>query len=468
MWKEIQMLARLPPHPNLVLLDRLVLDEAAMTQVVGFTMRYIPGKTLEAHRPRFKLKWLRQLMQTVDDLNLKHGIIHQDVVDRNLIIDPDTDSIMLMDFNVAHRAGVGPTKCRGTAEEAKWAGRDDVKGVLVFLYEYITRDPALTAQAGVYDLDKVDERPFIDPAKWVKHPSVELDDDVAEFYFELMAWVRRRRAAGGDDDSQLTHYTEAPEPLEWPSVKEVQDQGRCKPYPVAARRSAGLPYLSWRRPPASKLDRTRRLLATGRYAGEEEEAAQKAMARAIAASRDNPLRKLRIGTSVSSDDVAPIIIPEEQDPDPEPDRNQEEGASATKANNNMADAKLKVEAAVVAAAAAGGPGPRALRPRQKRKRERGGDGDGQADVVATPNKKAAKKKRVPGALGERLRPNWYRRKLVATLQQGWLVTGELQVGCDRWLPVICCLFVVLHQAFHAFLSVNRLRSLSITVYFVST
>ncbi|KAK3302626.1 uncharacterized protein B0T15DRAFT_577693 [Chaetomium strumarium] len=396
MWKEIQMLARLPPHPNLVLLDRLVLDEAAMTQVVGFTMRYIPSKTLEAHRPPFKLKWLKQLMQIVDDLNLKHGIIHQDILDRNLIIDPDTDSIMLMDFNVAYRVGVGVTKRRGSAEEAEWAGRDDVKGVLVFLYEYITRDPALAA--GFYDLSEVDERPLIDPAKWVKHPSVELDE-VAEFYFELMAWVRRRRAAGGG--GQLTHYTEAPEPLEWPSVKELEKQGRFTRYRVAARRSAELPYLSWRRPPSSKLDPAHRLLATGRYAGEEEEAAQKAMAKAIAVSRDNPLRKLPpIGRIVSSDDLPPIIIPEE------PNHDQEEmgascnvaGASTTKAGEKLeaGTTKAKSGAKVKVKAAATGPGPRVLRARPKGKRERDRDGDGQAGVVATPNSKAAKKRKRSG------------------------------------------------------------------------
>jgi hypothetical protein len=77
--------------------------------------------------------------------------------------------------------------------EKKSDRRDDVQGVLVILYQYITRGPSLSAQ---YILQDLDENHFKDPAKWIKHPDVDLDDDVAEFYFELMAWVRSRQAHG--------------------------------------------------------------------------------------------------------------------------------------------------------------------------------------------------------------------------------------------------------------------------------
>ncbi|KAK4038569.1 hypothetical protein C8A01DRAFT_47835 [Parachaetomium inaequale] len=240
----------LPGHPDMVLLDQIVLDEVTKSRVVGFTIKYIPSETLDKHRPLFKLRWLKQLMQTVDDLNLKYGIIHQDIAHRNLIIDPNRDSIVLIDFNLA---------CRG---------------VLVSLYEFITRDPALQE----YALNMVDDKNFMDPAKWVKHPDVELDDEVAEFYFELMAWVRRRRAG-----KQLKHYTEAPEHVDWPDVLEIR-KGREFPFTLGGRRTLGLPYLHWKRPSSSNIDPTRRLLATGRYA-DEEAAAQKAAAEVIAAAK---------------------------------------------------------------------------------------------------------------------------------------------------------------------------------------
>ncbi|KAK4034198.1 hypothetical protein C8A01DRAFT_39328 [Parachaetomium inaequale] len=106
MWHEIQIVARLPRHPNLILLDRLVLDEQTGSKVVGFTTRFIAGRTLDKSRPRFKLRWLRQLMQAIDDLNLKHGIIHQDIAHRNILIDSESDSLALIDFGEAYRIGV--------------------------------------------------------------------------------------------------------------------------------------------------------------------------------------------------------------------------------------------------------------------------------------------------------------------------------------------------------------------------
>ena len=275
-WAEIQMLARLPPHPNLVLLDRLVLDEMSKSKVVGFTMRYIPNETLfsSTSLPSFRLRWLRELMQVVDDLNLKHGIIHQDIANRNLIIDPDSDSLVLFDFNHAYRVGV--SKHDGLCNEGKWGERDDVKGVLLFMYELITRDAALGSQ---YQLHLFDEKNFTDPAKWIKHPDVELDAPVADFYFELMAWVRRRRAG-----KQLTHYTQAPEHVDWPDVPDLEKWATKSSFSVAHRRKLGLPCVAWERPASSRVDPARRLLATGRYA-DEEAAAQRAAANAARQAR---------------------------------------------------------------------------------------------------------------------------------------------------------------------------------------
>jgi hypothetical protein len=290
LWKEMQMLARLPPHPNMALLDRLVLDETTGSQVVGFTVRYVAAETLVESRSRFKLKWLKQLIHAVDDLNLKHGIIHQDIADRNLLIDPDTDSIVLIDFDFASRIGVRYTNARGP--EGERPERDDIKGVLVFLYEYITRDPVLKG----YVLHDADEKDFEDPAKWIKHPDVELDGDVAEFYAELMAWVSRRRAG-----EAIAHYSEAPEALEWPSLPEKAWRTMLDTIGGRHRHRNKLPYLEWKRPPSSKLDPTRRLLATGRYA-DEEEAAQRAAAEAgtpdpSATSSDEAAAAKSVGSS---------------------------------------------------------------------------------------------------------------------------------------------------------------------------
>lgn len=138
-WDEFQIWMRLPPHPNITPFDRLVVDELDGRQVwVGFTSRFIPGGTLEADSARtFKLKWLKQLLNVIDDLNFKYGIQHQDVAPRNLLVDPETDDLMIFDFNWAARIGY-PYRLNNYAQY--WDQRSDVKGAIFTLYEIITRD----------------------------------------------------------------------------------------------------------------------------------------------------------------------------------------------------------------------------------------------------------------------------------------------------------------------------------------
>ncbi|KAI1424005.1 hypothetical protein F5Y12DRAFT_488303 [Xylaria sp. FL1777] len=197
LWDEMNIWMRLPPHPNIVPFDRLVLDEVNGC-VVGFTSLYIPGDTIDNNKRRvFKLKWLKQLTQVIDDLNLQYGIIHQDVAARNLLVDPNTDALMLFDFNYSSRLGdVGYSK-----------DRDDIKGVTFTLYEIITRD---------YHFRKVpheQQNPAdLEGLNWIKHADVALDHEISEYRSVLNMWVKKRRAG-----RQMTIYTEAPRYIEWPA-----------------------------------------------------------------------------------------------------------------------------------------------------------------------------------------------------------------------------------------------------------
>ncbi|KAK3322924.1 hypothetical protein B0H66DRAFT_602347 [Apodospora peruviana] len=71
---------RIPKHPNIVPFDALVVDKLdGVDRVVGFTTRFIPGGNLDENKTRvFKLKYLEQLISTVDYLNLTLGIVHGD------------------------------------------------------------------------------------------------------------------------------------------------------------------------------------------------------------------------------------------------------------------------------------------------------------------------------------------------------------------------------------------------------
>lgn len=125
-WDELNLLKRLPPHPNIVPFDRVVLEDVE-SRVIGFTTKYIPGGTLDDIKVPFRFEWLRQLTQVVDFLNLELGIMHQDIAPRNLLIDPDTQKILLFDFDWAAHG-----------KNSLLDGRDDVSGVVFTLYELIT------------------------------------------------------------------------------------------------------------------------------------------------------------------------------------------------------------------------------------------------------------------------------------------------------------------------------------------
>lgn len=107
--------------------------------IVGFTTRYIAGGTLAAEGCRvFKLKWLKQLLCVIDNLNFKYGIQHQDVAPRNILLHEATDDIMLFDFNNSARMNAPfDPRLGGTNFDEH---RDDVKGVIFTLYEIITRN----------------------------------------------------------------------------------------------------------------------------------------------------------------------------------------------------------------------------------------------------------------------------------------------------------------------------------------
>ncbi|KAI2470697.1 hypothetical protein F4781DRAFT_389488 [Annulohypoxylon bovei var. microspora] len=253
-WTELNLWMRLPQHQNIVPFDRIVLDELE-GQVVGFTSLYIPGGTIEENLSRvFKLKWLKQLIHVVDDLNLKYGIAHQDIAPYNLLVNPETDALMLFDFNFSGRIG-----------DFNYAqDRDDVKGVIFTLYEIITRDDHFRRvphdQQDISDVEGLDD--------WIKHPDVKLDHPVSEYRSFLSEWVKERR-----EGKQMTIYTEAPEYIYWPDINEPPKKEKPTAFSTimvsswaVSRRlmPEGSVILHWERPLQNKLIPGTQLLANGK------------------------------------------------------------------------------------------------------------------------------------------------------------------------------------------------------------
>ncbi|RWA05819.1 hypothetical protein EKO27_g9282 [Xylaria grammica] len=263
-WKEMNLWMRLPRHPNIVPFDKIVLDELE-GRVVGFTNSYIPGGSLEENKSRvFKLEWLKQLIDVVDLLNLRYGIVHQDIAPRNLLVDGSTDSIKLFDFNYAARINRSPLP----QGESYVEHRNDVKGVIFTTYELITQN---------YNLRRVphEKQNLKDlTIEWIKHPEVKLDHSVASYQLMLQEWQERR--AG---NLHGAHAGAAPEAIDWPSrpkppLKTISLGTRNgQPSYVTVEnwderrqdiRDRGDKVLNWERPPQRLLDSGTRVLSSGR------------------------------------------------------------------------------------------------------------------------------------------------------------------------------------------------------------
>ncbi|KAK0753748.1 hypothetical protein B0T18DRAFT_442281 [Schizothecium vesticola] len=214
---------------------------------------------------------IQQLLGVLDELHLVYGIHHHDISGRNMLIDPDTDKLLLIDFEMA---GV---------HDPMWPfyHSDDVNAAVAFLYQIITKDEKYDVVLPDAEADELVRA----RDKWVKHPDVLLDHDVAIFYDELAAWLKKRRGL-----PRLTPEKPAPRqipmlslpdshlkdevPTDWGGLRNLCEDEHW------ARRRFGRPTLNWYRPSQSQVDPTRRLLATGRYADEED---------AVSGSRATPI-----------------------------------------------------------------------------------------------------------------------------------------------------------------------------------
>lgn len=259
-WKETSLWMRLPRHPNIVPFDRIVVDELE-GGVIGFISTYVPGGNLEVNKSRvFKLKWLQQLINVVDDLNLKYGIAHQDVAPRHILVDELTDSIMLFDFNFAARINC-PSPGEG---EDCLEDRNDIKGVVFTTYEIITQDDSLRSMP--HEDQNLDNLGL----GWAKHPDVKLDHPVVSYQLMLQEW--RERRAG---DARLGDF---PMAIDWPSrpkppqeIMTLKDiHGQPSEFTVdkwyerrQGVQNRGGKAMNWERPPQRLLDNGTRVLSTG-------------------------------------------------------------------------------------------------------------------------------------------------------------------------------------------------------------
>ncbi|RKU46887.1 hypothetical protein DL546_009184 [Coniochaeta pulveracea] len=331
-WNSIHIGAKLSDHPHIAPVRHVIVDETDRSRVVGFTMPYYPVDDLRtqsssrASRPfHLKLKWIQQLMRTVDDLHLKYGVVHGDLHEGNMMIDPATDNLVLIDFGCAQKIGTPQNHYHHRAALTHEPPRaplldigEDIKHVLHAVYRLVTG--IIGGRSDGNGGFIVTTSAHIREGEWVKAPNVTLDHPIEEYQSLCVNWLRARNAG-----PRITKHCQASEPLDYPDYmpppevdikaykRELADpnlrpryQPPCEPeweglledmrgfgwswemwsaewikelrglpYATSGRNflrrkatAAGLSVLGWERPLTAHLDRTRPLLANGKYQDE--------------------------------------------------------------------------------------------------------------------------------------------------------------------------------------------------------
>ena len=120
-------------------------------------------------------------MAAVDRLNLQYGVCHSGIAPRHVLLDPKADEVYHCDFYLA------------TPMNGAIPGRDDVKGVVLTVFEILTRDRRCYDR----DLCELNEDELVGAGRpaWVLDPMVILDGNatVDGIYAEVTKWATGRR-----------------------------------------------------------------------------------------------------------------------------------------------------------------------------------------------------------------------------------------------------------------------------------
>ncbi|KAI0097677.1 hypothetical protein GGR51DRAFT_540303 [Nemania sp. FL0031] len=182
-WREMLLLNSIPAHPHIVPIYRIIVDDAS-GRILGWASKYVDGSDLEADKSRFKMKWLRQLLETVDYLHLELGITHGDLQLKNMLVDKATDKLLLIDFEEANQ--IDEERLRQELNQLTWS-----------IYEIVTHDVALVEERlfTVHSDDEaIDDDPRIinEMSEWPARAN--LDCEPQELRQFLQSWIQRRAA----------------------------------------------------------------------------------------------------------------------------------------------------------------------------------------------------------------------------------------------------------------------------------
>jgi serine/threonine protein kinase len=179
-WREVQVLNLIPPHPHIVSIHRIIVDDR-WERVVGWASKYVDGTDLEVDQSHFKMKWLRQLTDTFDYLHLELGIVHGDLQLKNWLVEKASEKLLLVDFEYAEP--INEKELQEEFNQLVWS-----------IYEIVTHDSALVEER-LYDDDKPRDTStdiIEEMEEWTVRTSLDCECQALRRY--LRDWILRRKA----------------------------------------------------------------------------------------------------------------------------------------------------------------------------------------------------------------------------------------------------------------------------------
>ena len=175
-------------------------------RLVGFTTPFIAGGNLEMYQGIFMFRWVHDLTATIDDLNLRFAIIHQDIAPRNILIEPHNGHLKIFDFDRAAKLG--------SKEQGR--GASDVNELIFAVYEALTRDEQFPrVPPPEQKVELVEEMGHWD----LKLEIEDVEGGIAAYRKLLATWAEGRRSY-----RKVERHADAIEPLEWPEFP-IEAQG---------------------------------------------------------------------------------------------------------------------------------------------------------------------------------------------------------------------------------------------------
>ncbi|DAA74349.1 TPA_exp: Uncharacterized protein A8136_3547 [Trichophyton benhamiae CBS 112371] len=241
LWQNLHILKGLQGNDLFVPFHRIVIDDVNET-ILGFTSIYMSGGTLKDYRGTFYFRWLKQITDAIDQLNLRYGILHQDLAPRNILIDPTTHDLKVFDFDMS----------------AKMDGQNglttsiDVNSVIITVYEALTGDEQFVRippwERDTSNIEKMEE--------WSLQLPLEDGFDISDYRKYLSEWAAVRRTT-----KTIKHSSEATEPLsipEYPKLVPYQPRNEFRNFDVYTRsraeaEEAGDYVTRWERPAQHEL-----------------------------------------------------------------------------------------------------------------------------------------------------------------------------------------------------------------------